>query len=90
MADTNMADMSMAAIGKNNMVAVLENKMVDANMAANMGGLNMAAGSNMATASKMAAGPRPFPCPICGRSFASGAGLRRHQRRHSPAPSGTA
>ncbi|NXY64409.1 ZN628 protein, partial [Callaeas wilsoni] len=96
-ADSNMATANMAA---DNMATVGENNNADTNMAATnmaanniaapMGGLNIAAESNMAAESKMAAGPRPFPCPLCGRSFATGAGLRRHQRRHGPAPTGTA
>lgn len=31
--------------------------------------------------------PRPFACPLCPKRFGARAGLRKHQRRHGPAPS---
>ncbi|NXS21214.1 ZN628 protein, partial [Mystacornis crossleyi] len=87
MAATNMADANMAAIGEKNMA---DTDMAATNMVTPIGGATMAAEPNMATESKMAAGPRPFLCPLCGRGFATGAGLRRHQRRHGPAPNAPA
>lgn len=75
---SNMA----AGVGPN-MAASRGPIMADDNMAATYGGANMAAslGANMA-----APEPRPFRCPSCPKRFLSRAGLRRHERRHGPAP----